>query len=181
MTNPLTGSNGAAAVYGPQKGATAETVARLDDGLHRLAECIRRRLGVDVEHLPGGGAAGGLAAGLVAFCGASLERGIQIIAQAVQLPQRLAGADLCLTGEGRLDGQSRSGKTPLGVAELAAAAGVPVLCIPGATTPDAPLEAFAAVWPLVVGEVSVKTAIVRAPELLTRRAAEAVQKFTPRR
>jgi glycerate kinase len=177
VTNPLTGPNGAAAVYGPQKGATAETVARLDAGLHRLAECIRRKLGIDVEHTSGGGAAGGLAASLVAFAGASLERGVRIIAQAVRLPQRLAGADLCLTGEGRLDGQSRSGKTPLGVAELAAAAGVPVICIPGSATPDAPRESFVAVWPLVAGEVTVKTSIRHASSLLTSRVAEAIKGF----
>jgi glycerate kinase len=133
---------------------------------------------VDVENLAGAGAAGGLAAGLAAFCGATLERGVRMIAQAVRLPQRLAGADLCLTGEGRLDGQSRSGKTCFGVAELAAAAGVPVICIPGSAAPDAPYEVFAAVRPLVAGDVTVKSAMHHAPELLAQRAAEAVRKGT---
>ena len=178
VTNPLTGPNGAAAVYGPQKGATAEMVARLDEGLRRLAECIRRKLGVDVENLAGAGAAGGLAAGLAAFCGATLERGVRMIAQTVRLPQRLAGADLCLTGEGRLDGQSRAGKTCFGVAELAAAAGVPVICIPGSVAPDAPREVFADVRPLVAGDVTVKSAMHHAPQLLAQRTAEAVRKGT---
>ena len=181
VTNPLTGPAGAARVYGPQKGATAEVVAQLDEGLARLAECIRRKLGVDVEHLAGAGAAGGLAAGLVAFCGASLERGVRMIAQAVRLPQRLAGADLVLTGEGRLDAQSRSGKTCVGVAELAAAAGVPVICIPGAAEADAPREMFRAVRPLVAGEVTVKSAMHHAPRLLAQRAAEAVREMGGKR
>jgi glycerate kinase len=178
VTNPLTGPNGAARVYGPQKGATAEMVAQLDANLAHLAECIRRTLGIDVEHLAGAGAAGGLAAGLAAFCGATLERGVRMIAQAVRLPQRLAGADLCLTGEGRLDAQSRSGKTCVGVAELAAAAGVPIICIPGSVEPDAPRESFAAVRPLVAGEVTVRSAIRHAPALLAQRAAEALREKT---
>ena len=169
VTNPLTGPTGAARVYGPQKGATAEMVEQLDAGLARLAECIRRTLGIDVEHLAGAGAAGGLAAGLVAFCGATLERGVRMIAQAVQLPQRLTGADLCLTGEGRLDAQSRYGKTCVGVAELAGAAGVPVVCIPGSVEADAPREVFRAVRPLVSGEVTVKSAMRHAPKLLAQR------------
>ncbi|MCJ7543910.1 MAG: glycerate kinase [Phycisphaerae bacterium] len=177
VTNPLTGPDGAARVYGPQKGATAEVVEQLDAGLSRLAECIYRTLGVDVEHLPGAGAAGGLAAGLAAFCGATLHRGVRMIARAVGLPQRLTGADLCLTGEGRLDAQSRSGKTCVGVAELAAAAGVPVICIPGSVSADGPSETFAAVRPLVAGEVTVKSAMRRAPALLAQRAAEAVREF----
>ncbi len=178
VTNPLTGPDGAAAVYAPQKGATAEVAERLERGLRHLAECIRRTLGVDVEHMPGAGAAGGLAAGLAAFGGASLERGFDIISQAVRLPQRLAGADLCITGEGRLDGQSRSGKTAFGVAAAARAAGVPAICIPGSAGDDAPREVFAAVRPLVAGEITVKAAMHHAPELLAKRAAEAVGEFT---
>lgn len=177
VTNPLTGPSGAAAVYGPQKGATAEVVERLERGLRHLAECIRRYLGIDVESLPGAGAAGGLAAGLVAFAGASLERGFAIISQAVGLGRRLAGADLCITGEGRLDGQSRSGKTCYGVAEAARAAGVPVICIPGSAADDAPRELFTAVCPLVAGDVTVKSAMHHALKLLTQRAAEAVRQF----
>jgi glycerate kinase len=181
VTNPLTGPDGAARVYGPQKGATAEVVEQLEANLSHLADCVRRTLGVDVEHLAGAGAAGGLAAGLVAFCGATLERGVRMIAQAAGLPQRLAGADLVLTGEGRLDAQSRRGKTCVGVAELAAAARVPVICIPGAATGDAPRDCFAAVRPLVVGEVTVKSAMRRASALLAQRAANAIQDFAHKR
>lgn len=175
VTNPLTGPNGAAAVYAPQKGATAEMVGQLEAALAHLAEVIRRDLGVDVEHLPGAGAAGGLGAGLVAFLGAELQRGVEIVAEAVGLARRLAGADLCLTGEGKLDGQSLSGKTAVGVARVAREAAVPVLCIPGQA--EAGLDdggLFAGVRPLVAGDVTIADAMRRPKDLLRRRAAEAL-------
>lgn len=185
VTNPLTGPNGAAAVYGPQKGATPEMVRRLDEGLHHLAGLIRRQLGVDVESLPGAGAAGGLGAGLVAFLGARLERGAAIVAEAVGLLERLRGADLCLTGEGRFDSQSLSGKTAVGVAGVARQVGVPVLCLPGqaeAGLADRPQvrAMFAAVNPLAAGDVTVADAMARTRELLRLRAQEAVGRFAGR-
>jgi len=177
VTNPLTGPQGAAAVYGPQKGATDEMVSRLEANLQRLAALIRRDLGVDVEHLPGAGAAGGLAGGLVAFAGAMLEPGIELISRAVDLPRRLAAADLCITGEGRLDAQSASGKVVWGVARAAEAAGVPVVCIAGQLAQDAPAGLFAAVRSLVDADVSVRHAMSHADELITRRTGEAVRQL----
>ena len=177
VTNPLTGPNGAAAVYGPQKGATPESVPVLETGLSRLAELIRRKLGRDLADMPGAGAAGGLGAGLVAFAGATLEKGIDIIAEAVRLPRRLHGADLCLTGEGRLDGQSASGKTACGVAGAARIAGVPVVCVPGQVATDAPLESFDAVRPLVADEVTERLALQQPKTFLKRRALEATREF----
>ncbi|HUS92646.1 MAG TPA: glycerate kinase [Phycisphaerae bacterium] len=181
VTNPLTGPDGAAAVYGPQKGATPEMVQRLDAGLAHLAGLIRRDLGVDVEPLPGAGAAGGLGAGLVAFLGAELRRGVVIVAEAVRLAQRLAGADLCLTGEGRFDRQSLSGKTAVGVARVARDAAVPVICIPGQA--EAGLDhggLFADVRPLVAGDVRVAEALARPRDLLRLRVAEALAAFLAR-
>jgi len=175
VTNPLTGPDGAAAVYGPQKGATPEMVASLDAGLANLAEVIRRDLAMDVEHLPGSGAAGGLGAGLVAFAGAALESGVTIVAEAVDLAGRCAGADWVITGEGRFDGQTASGKLPVGVAEIAAAGGAKAICIPGQATPDAPREAFADVRPLVSGDVTLDEALAGPAELLTRRTIEAMR------
>ena len=175
VTNPLTGPNGAAAVYGPQKGATAEMVAALDAGLANLAEMIRRDLETDVEHLPGSGAAGGLGAGLMAFAGATLESGVRIVAEAVDLAGRCAGADWVITGEGRFDGQTASGKLPVGVAEIAAAGGAKAICIPGQATPDAPREPFADVRPLVDGDVTLDEAMADPTELLARRATEAMR------
>ncbi len=186
VTNPLTGPDGAAAVYSPQKGATAETVHRLEAALAHLAELCRRDLGVNVEHMSGAGAAGGLAGGLVAFAGAKLTPGLDLVAETVGLADRLVGADLCITGEGMLDAQSLSGKTAVGVARLAADAGVPVVCIPGqfdreaATdlfTASATTELFAAVHPLVAGDVSPEQAMRDPAKLLRQRAAEATAAF----
>jgi len=177
VANPLTGAQGAAWVYGPQKGATPEMVALLDDGLRHLAEVIRRSLDIDVEYLPGAGAAGGLGAGLVAFAGAKLERGVKMISEVVALSARLADADLCITGEGKLDSQSVHGKTAYGVAELARAAGVPVICIAGVVEAHESHDIFAGVRALVEGEVTVKQAMQTPEPLLVDRTAEAVRNF----
>jgi glycerate kinase len=180
VTNPLTGPNGAARVFGPQKGATPEVAGLLDDNLAHLADVIRRDLGIDVATLQGAGAAGGLGAGLVAFCGATLEDGFAIVARSVGLPGRIAGADLCITGEGSFDSQSASGKAAVGVARLCRIAGVPVICVPGRAEPDAPHELFAAVVPLVGGDVTQQEAMREPAAVLTRRAADAVRGFLAR-
>jgi len=174
VTNPLLGPEGAARVYAPQKGATPEVVEVLEANLARLADRIRRKTGLDVATVPGAGAAGGLGAGLIAFAGASLCRGVQLVAEAVRLRDRLTGADLCLTGEGRLDAQTAHGKAAFGVAEIARAAGVPCVCIPGVAAVDAPAGAFAGVRPLVAGEVTPRLALQHPAMLLRQRAAEAV-------
>jgi glycerate kinase len=138
VDNPLIGPRGAARVFAPQKGASADEVEFLERALHRLADCIEADLGVDVRDLPGAGAAGGLGAGLVAFFGARLEDGFEAVAEAVGLERALARADLALTGEGRLDEQTLSGKVPAGVAGLAGAARVPCVVVAGevALTPE---------------------------------------------
>jgi len=181
VRNPLTGPNGAAAVYGPQKGAMPEVVQRLDANLAHLAAIIRETMGLDVENLPGAGAAGGLGAGLVAFAGATLEPGLRIVAEAVRLPRRLRAADLCITGEGKFDAQSAAGKTAAGVAKLARLAGVPTLCVCGQSTPDAPHELFAGVWPLAGGQVKPARAMAQPEVFLKRRAKEAVENHLRKR
>jgi glycerate kinase len=130
VDSPLTGPQGAAHVFGPQKGATAEEVLLLDRALGHLAAVVHRDLGIDVRGLPGAGAAGGLGAGLVAFLGARLRPGVQLVMEAAGLPRRIEGADLVITGEGAFDASSLRGKVPAGVLELARGAGVPavVLC-----------------------------------------------------
>ena len=137
VDNPLFGPRGAAQIYGPQKGATRAMVKQLDAGLKRLASIIRRDLGVAVGTLPGAGAAGGLGAGLVAFLGGRLRSGVQLVVETVDLPARLAGCNLVITGEGRLDGQTVFGKAPAGVARAAKRLGLPVIAICGALGPDA--------------------------------------------
>lgn len=131
VQNPLLGPEGASAIYGPQKGADPACVAQLERALANYAAILDRDLNVQVADLPGAGAAGGLAAGLIAFCRASLQSGFDAIADAVQLEARIRQADLVITGEGRLDHQSAYGKTVAGVAALAAEADVPCLAVAG--------------------------------------------------
>ncbi len=131
VTNPLTGPVGASAVYGPQKGATPEMVERLDAALAHLAAVVRRDLGVEIDAIPGAGAAGGLGGGMIGFLGGHLEAGVDIVLQTVGLEGRLEGADLVITGEGSVDYQTVYNKAPIGVARLAKARGIPVVAIAG--------------------------------------------------
>lgn len=129
IDNPLCGPSGAAAVFGPQKGADAAMVARLDAGLAHLAEIVQRDLGADVRDLPGAGAAGGMGAGMAAFFGSALRPGIETVLDTVGFDALVQGADLILTGEGKLDGQSLRGKVVSGVARRAG--DVPVAAVVG--------------------------------------------------
>ena len=131
VTNPLTGPQGASAVYGPQKGATTEMVQLLDANLRHYAALLRRDLGVDVEQMQGAGAAGGLGAGLMAFCQAKLRRGVELVIEAVRLEERVRDAEFVITGEGKLDFQTGYGKVPHGVAQVAKRFGKPVIAIVG--------------------------------------------------
>ncbi|MEG0263909.1 glycerate kinase [Citrobacter freundii] len=136
VTNRLTGKEGASAVFGPQKGATPEVVARLDRALTHYAQLISRDLDVNVLELAGGGAAGGMGAALYAFCGAQLRSGIEIVTDALHLDAWVADADLVVTGEGRIDSQTIHGKVPVGVANVAKRYNKPVIGIAGSLTPD---------------------------------------------
>lgn len=137
VDNPLVGPRGAARVYAPQKGATPAMVEKLDAGLRRLAEVIRRDIGASILRAPGSGAAGGLGGGLMAFLGGRLRPGVDIVIDSVKLARRLKGCDLVITGEGRMDGQTAFGKTPAGVARVATGMGIPVIAISGSLGPDA--------------------------------------------
>jgi glycerate kinase len=137
VDNPLTGPQGAPAVYGPQKGATPEMVEKLDGYLVNYARILQRDLGLEVDRVPGAGAAGGLGAGLMAFLGAQLKSGVEIVIEASKLEEKLAGADLVITGEGKLDGQTAFGKAPVGVSRLAKKHEIPVVAIGGALADDA--------------------------------------------
>ncbi|WP_086873148.1 glycerate kinase [Kosakonia pseudosacchari] len=136
VTNPLTGKEGASAVFGPQKGATPEMIERLDKALGHYARIIARDLDLDVLHLAGGGAAGGMGAALYAFCGAELRQGIEIVTDALALDEYVIGADLVITGEGRIDSQTVHGKVPVGVAKVAKRHNIPVIGIAGSLTAD---------------------------------------------
>lgn len=130
VDNPLTGPKGASVVYGAQKGGDPEALALLDRALGHFAAVVARDLSVDVRDVPGAGAAGGLGAGLVAFLGAQLRPGVEVVMDAVGFEERLRGSDLVLTGEGSFDEQSLHGKTAIGVVEVARQADVAavVLC-----------------------------------------------------
>jgi glycerate kinase len=131
VDNPLVGPRGAAAVYGPQKGASPRDVEMLDSALSHFAEVVVRDLGADVRDRPGAGAAGGLGAGLMAFLGAQVRSGVEVVMEAVGLEARLAGASLIISGEGKVDEQSTRGKVPAGVIRAAREARVPVVIVCG--------------------------------------------------
>lgn len=119
VSNPLVGPNGASAIYGPQKGATPEMVQQLDAALKNYAQIIRKQLNIDIENIPGAGAAGGLGGGLVAFTGAKLVSGFHLVAEILDIENQIAKADFVITAEGKLDAQTVNGKAPFGVAQLA--------------------------------------------------------------
>ena len=131
VDNPLCGPKGAAAVYGPQKGATPEMVAQLDDALRHFAGKVQKVTGRDVAEYPGAGAAGGLGAGLLFFTNAKLRPGVEIVLEAAGFEDVVKSAQLVITGEGCTDFQTAFGKAPVGVAKLAKKYNVPVLCIAG--------------------------------------------------
>lgn len=137
VTNPLCGENGAAVVYGPQKGATEEEIAILDKGLAQFAELICHMNLPDIRNLPGAGAAGGLGGGLVSFLGAEIRPGIKAILEIADFEKSVQWADLILSGEGRIDGQSANGKVVSGIAEIAGKYNVPVIAICGSVEKDA--------------------------------------------
>jgi len=136
VTNPLVGERGASRIFGPQKGATEAMIVELDRNLAHYADVIKASLQVDVKSIPGAGAAGGMGAALYAFCGAQLRPGIEIVTDALQLAERVADADLVITGEGRIDSQTIHGKVPVGVARVAKRFNVPVIGIAGSLTAD---------------------------------------------
>lgn len=131
IDNPMFGPRGAAHVFAPQKGADEEAVECLDSGLRHLAELIRRDLGLEVAHIPGAGAAGAMGAGAFAFFGASLEPGIEAVLDTVGFESLAEGADLILTGEGKIDRQSLRGKVVIGVSRRAKKLDIPVVAIVG--------------------------------------------------
>jgi len=169
VDNPLTGPRGASAVYGPQKGATPAMVTTLDRNLKHFARVLARDLAKRVEHVRGSGAAGGLGAGMMAFLGARVRPGVEIIVEAVGLRRLLKGASLAITGEGAVDVQTAFGKTVAGVARVAKRLGVPVVVLAGSLgegyegAARAGVDAFFSIAP---GPLSLQQAMHNAPRLL---------------
>lgn len=180
VDNPLTGEHGASVVFGPQKGADADMVAELDAGLHNLAEVIRRDVGVDVEHIPGAGAAGGMGAASVAFLGARLLPGIEIVLDAVRFADRIRGASLIITGEGKVDEQTLRGKVVIGVQRRAESMRIPVLILAGAVDEEGyelSKLSDASVFSIAPGPITYAQSMTDTPRLLAHAAEQAIRLF----
>ncbi|MDB6171810.1 MAG: Glycerate kinase [Chthoniobacteraceae bacterium] len=176
VQNPLLGERGTAFVFSPQKGADARTVRLLEQCMENLARIVTQELGCDFREAEGAGAAGGIGFGLMSFCGAKIQSGFDVVADALQLAQRIAASDLVITGEGRLDGQTLEGKGPAGVAALARKNGKPVIALAGSVATDGGLDSlFNAACPIVDQPVSLEEAMQRGAEFLERTARRAAQ------
>lgn len=171
VDNPLLGENGATRVYGPQKGATLKMIEILEKGLKNLAQIIKRKRGMDITNIPGGGAAGGLGAGLYAFLGGKLKKGIEVMKELTSLDEKIKGASLVITGEGKLDNQIFFGKGPYGVAETANKYNVPCIALCGSIDVNmdfkkARQRGIHGIFTIIPGPVSLDTAMKNVREYL---------------
>lgn len=178
VRNPLYGDEGAAVVFGPQKGASAEDVEALDAALRCFGEVVLRDFGVDLQAIAGSGAAGGLGAGLIVAAAAAIEPGFPIVAKAIGLRARIERADLVITGEGRLDSQTAYGKAGAGIAEMSRACGTPVIAIAGTIRDyDASSGMFDAVAASTPAGMALDEAMRRGAELVADATERAVRAF----
>lgn len=169
VENPLCGLTGAAYVFGPQKGADEEAILILDKNLEHYADIISTTLGIDIKDYPGAGAAGGLGGGLMAFLGARLEKGIEIVKKIVKLEEQVKTADLVITGEGRMDYQTQFGKTPYGVAKAAKDYNIPVIALVGQIGKNARVLydlGIDSIFSITDGPMTLEDAMSNTPELL---------------
>jgi glycerate kinase len=171
VENYLTGSEGATLVYGPQKGATPAMVAALENGMVHFAQVVKNTSGIDLQAIKGGGAAGGIGAGCVAFLNARLIRGVALLLLLSKAEQYIKEADLVLTGEGKLDAQTLQGKVVQGVVDLSARYGKPVIALCG--TVDMEVEAIrqsrlAAAFSIINKPMELPTAMAHAEPLLVQ-------------
>jgi glycerate kinase len=169
VQNPLLGERGTARVFAPQKGADEKTVTHLEASLTQLAEIVTESLGCDFKNTPGAGAAGGLGYGLMSFCHAQVRSGFDLVAEAIGLEEKIAAADLIITGEGRLDAQTLEGKGPAGVALLARRHGKPVVAFGGGIAAAAE-KLFDVTMPITDSPLPLDEAMRRGAELLQRAA-----------
>jgi glycerate kinase len=169
VDNLLYGEKGASRVFGPQKGATPEMVDILDRNLLKFAAVIKKDLGLDNANIPGAGAAGGLGYGLTTFCNATMRKGVDIVFEAINIEERIQKADIVITGEGRIDGQTIHGKTPVGVAARGKKYGKPVFAIAGFIDKGAELVyeyGIDSIMSSMVGPLSLEEAIAQSPRLI---------------
>jgi glycerate kinase len=178
VKNPLLGENGATRVFGLQKGASKSDLDNLERALTRLADVVATQFGFDYRNEAGAGAAGGLGFGLLSFCGATIQPGFEVVAEAVGLESKMKDADLVITGEGSLDRQTLEGKTPVGVARLARKLGKPVFAIVGRASEDRELrEIFEGIYQNARPGMSQQENMKRAAELLRENARELAETF----
>ncbi|HBF00705.1 MAG TPA: glycerate kinase [Dehalococcoidia bacterium] len=178
VSNPLTGEEGASAVYGPQKGATPEMVRSLDDALSNFATVVKKDLKKDVSEISGAGAAGGLGAGMMAFMGAELKAGVDIVLETVNLRDKLASVDLVITGEGGLDFQTVYNKAPIGVARIASEHNIPTIAIAGLLGSNFKVvheHGIRAATSIVDGPITLEEASERAFELISDSVEESLR------
>jgi len=178
VRNPLLGENGATRVFGPQKGATGDKVEILERALTKLADVVSKEFNFDYRDKAGAGAAGGLGFALMSFCGAKIQPGFDVVAEAVGLKSKMKSVDVVITGEGSLDRQTLEGKTPAGVARLARALGKRVFAIVGHASDDRQVrKLFDEVYVLAQPGMSQKETMARAAELLRERGRELGRKM----
>ncbi|MQG67083.1 MAG: glycerate kinase [SAR202 cluster bacterium] len=178
VSNPLTGEEGASAVYGPQKGATPEMVQRLDDALSNFATVVKKDLKKDVAEMSGAGAAGGLGAGMMAFMGAELKAGVDIVLDTVNLRDKLSSVDLVITGEGGMDFQTIYNKAPIGVARIASEHNIPTIAIAGLLGSNFKIvheHGIRAATSIVNGPITLEEASDRAFELISDSVEESLR------
>ncbi len=178
VNNPLCGEFGASYVFAPQKGADADMVVVLDRCLEHFAQIVKRDVGVEMADIPGAGAAGGLGGGLVAFLGAKLEKGIDIIVMAAELENKIKDVDIVITGEGAMDYQTTFGKTPMGVTRIAKKFGKPVIAIVGSIKRGDRAfycEGIDCIFPTVEGPMTLYDAMENGATLLERAAERAMR------
>lgn len=180
VDNKLHGLEGATYVFGPQKGADSEMVKRLDKALVNFAQVVREFLEVDVSTIKGGGAAGGLGAAMVAFLDAELEKGVNIIIEQTQLHKAMENADLVITGEGMIDYQTKFGKTPYGVAQVAKALNIPVIALAGGIGKEAGVlyeHGFDSIFSIVDKPMTLEESIENCGHLLEDAAYRIIRVF----
>lgn len=177
VTNPLLGKTGATRVYSPQKGASPAVVRRLETGMKNFADVTEKHFGADMRNHPGAGAAGGMGFGLMVFFGAKLVSGIDMMIAATKLGEQIRGADLLITGEGRMDSQSIQGKAPFGLLKLAKQHGVPVIAFCGSIQDEKLLykAGFDSVTPILNEPMTLEQAMAESENLLYHAALRAAR------
>lgn len=171
VTNPLLGSNGASSVFGPKKGADQNTIQELDQNLRHYAQIIKQTIGKDVANIPGSGAAGGLGTGLLTFTNATIYPGVKLVAHEVHLEEQLKNADYVFTGEGGTDFQTKFGKTPYGVAQIAQKYDIPVISLAGYLGKGLDQlysQGFTAIFGILAKAENIDEALKDGPQNITR-------------